>query len=54
MCIQIDIYMSYFNRHVFIIELLKMFQPILKFQVVKLLSWKETTFKVIIIINKYK
>ena len=37
--------MSYFNRHVLIIELLKMFQPICKFQVVKLLSWKKNTFK---------
>ena len=56
-------HMSYFNRHFLIIKLLKMFQPILKFQVVKLLSWKETIFNVIIIIiiiinmiiiNKYK
>ena len=37
--------MNYFNRHVIIIELLKMFQPIRKFQVVKLLPWKENTFK---------
>ena len=44
--------MSYFNRHVLIIKLLKMFQPICKFQVAKLLSCKETTFfkKTIIII----
>ena len=37
--------MSYFNRHVIIIELLEIVQPICKFQVVKLLSWKETTFQ---------
>ena len=36
-------HMSYFNRHVLIIELLKIFQPICKFQVVK--YEKETTFK---------
>ena len=39
------VYTSYFNRHVLIIKLLKMFQPICKFQIVKLLSWKKTTFK---------
>ena len=37
--------MSYFNRRFLIIELLEMFQPICKFQIVKLLSWKETTLK---------
>ena len=38
------VHMSYFNRQVLVIELLKMFQPICKFEVVKLLSWKETIF----------
>ena len=37
--------MSYFNRRFLIIELLEMFQPICKFQIAKLLSWKETTLK---------
>ena len=39
------VHMSYFNRHVLIIELLQMFQPICKFSVVKLLSWKEPLLK---------
>ena len=32
------VHMSYFNRHILIIKLLKIFQPICTFQVVKLLS----------------
>ena len=43
MCCRIDdlVHISYFNRHDLIIKLLKMFQPLCKFQVVKMLSWKD-------------